>query len=451
MLVAAKRPGFAVSVAVAGLLRRSTLTPAAILFTAVMALALLLAPRRWAPLPLLLASCYMTVGQVVAVGPFHFTVIRMLAAVGLIRVLLRRERPAGGMTGLDWVMIVWGLWALFNSAFHGQPKEAFINRLGLVYNTLGIYFLLRTFCQNMEDVIDLIKMTAIVLVPLGLAMVSEQFTHQNPFAVFGAVPEETVLRHDRFRSQGPFRHPILAGTVGAVCAPLMIGIWRIHPMMAKVGVAACLMMVVSSASSGPLMSLIFSLFALVLWRWRHFTRQIRIAGILGYLFLDLVMKAPAYYVIARIDLAGGSTGWHRARLIESAIEHLGEWVWAGTDYTRHWMPTGVSWSPDHTDITNHYLHMGVLGGLPLMVLFIGTLWLGFRYVGKALGTRVEAPFQDQFLVWTLGASLFAHVATCISVSYFDQSFLFLYLTLAMIVTVHVTERDSGEAALHGPL
>ena len=36
------------------------------------------------------------------------------------------------------------------------------------------------------------------------------------------------------------------------------------------------------------------------------------------------------------------------------------------------------------------------------------------------------------MVWALGASLFANAATMISVSYFDQSFVFLYLKLAAI-------------------
>ena len=82
------------------------------------------------------------------------------------------------------------------------------------------------------------------------------------------------------------------------------------------------------------------------------------------ILLDLVMKAPAYYIIARADIIGGSTGWHRAALIDSAIRHLNEWWLIGTDYTRNWMVTGVSWSADNTDITNHYLYLGVLGGLP---------------------------------------------------------------------------------------
>ena len=147
------------------------------------------------------------------------------------------------------------------------------------------------------------------------------------------------------------------------------------------------------------------------------------------------MKAPAYYIIQRIDLTGGSTGWHRARLIESAFEHLHEWWMVGTDYTRHWMPTGVYWSPQHTDITNHYIYMGVLGGLPLMLLFIAILAKGFSIVGQTLWYLANQPPKMRFMVWSLGASLFVHAVTLTSVSFFDQSPLFLYLTLAGICSV----------------
>jgi hypothetical protein len=199
-------------------------------------------------------------------------------------------------------------------------------------------------------------------------------------------------------------------------------------------------MVVTSFSSGPVMSLVYGVFALILWRWRQYTREMLIAAVVGYILLDLVMKAPAYYLIARIDITGGSTGWHRAKLIDSAIEHLHEWWLFGTDYTRHWMPTGVSWSPDHTDITNHYIRMGVLGGLPLMILFILQLWRGFKYVGGVLRSH---PSRDvQFLAWAFGSALFAHAVTCVGVSYFDQSFLFLYLNLAMISSMPIaTEQE----------
>jgi hypothetical protein len=36
------------------------------------------------------------------------------------------------------------------------------------------------------------------------------------------------------------------------------------------------------------------------------------------------------------------------------------------------------------------------------------------------------------MIWSVGAALLSHVATCISVSYFDQSYIFLFVNLALI-------------------
>jgi hypothetical protein len=404
-----------------------------VVFLILASIVLLCAPRRWAALPFLMAACYITVGQVIKVGPFHFTAIRILVAVGALRLILRGERPAGGLNGLDWLVILWGITAICVSPFHKDPQATLINHLGRTYDTLGIYLLMRSFFQTPDEVRGFIRIVALLLAPVALEMIYEQLSHYNLFSFFGGIREVPKFREGHFRSQGPFPHPILAGTVGAVCLPLMAGIWRSNPMSARLGVAGCLTMVVTSFSSGPVMSLVYGVFALILWRWRQYTREMLIAAVVGYILLDLVMKDPAYYLIARIDVTGGSTGWHRAKLIDSAIEHLHEWWLFGTDYTRHWMPTGVSWSPDHTDITNHYIHMGVLGGLPLVILFILQLWRGFKYVGGVVRSH---PSKDvRFLAWALGSALFAHTVTCIGVSYFGQSFLFLYLNLAMIGSI----------------
>jgi hypothetical protein len=90
------------------------MTGLAVLFLLLNAVALLALPRRWAPLPLLAGACYMTLGQSVVIGPFHFTVIRLLLLVGIIRVLARKERLLGGLNGLDWMMLAWAAWALFS-------------------------------------------------------------------------------------------------------------------------------------------------------------------------------------------------------------------------------------------------------------------------------------------------------------------------------------------------
>jgi hypothetical protein len=409
------------------------MNPIAVAFLGLNALALLCLSRKWAPLPLLAGACYMTLGQGVQVGPFTFTVIRILVLVGVARVVVRGERLAGGINALDRIVTLWGVWVVASNAFHNDPEIGLVFRLGLAYNACGLYFLLRVFCASLEDIEGVCKITAILLVPLALEMVYEHVAFYNLFSVFGGVSAAPYVREGNIRALGPFAHPILAGTAGAVSLPLTLGIWPRHKLAASLGVIACVTIVLASRSSGPFMSAAVSIAAILAWPQRRQMRLFRRAFVAVYVLLDLVMKVPPYYLMARIDISGGSTGWHRARLIESSLEHLSEWWLYGTDHTRHWMPTGVSWNLNHTDITNHYLQMGVWGGLPLMFLFIAKLVKGFSYVGTRIADE-SAPLNERFLLWALGASLFAHVSTCISVSYFDQSVFFIYLTLAAIAS-----------------
>ena len=414
-------------------------------FVLISAIALLLLPRRWAPLSLLVGVCYMTLGQGIELGPFHFMVIRILVAVGIVRVIVRGERLAGNMNALDWLMVTWAVWALISSFFHEDTPSVLVNRLGLVYNACGIYFLLRIFCQSLDDAVTLCRVTAFLLVPLSIMILFEKVTSDNLFSALGGVSEVSEIRDGKVRAQGPFAHSILAGTVGAVCLPLMAGIWRQYLKTAVAGIAACLAIIFASASSGPILSALWAIGAMYMWQWRHQMRLVRWLAVLGYIGLGLIMKAPAYYLIARIDLTGSSTSWHRAALIESALTHISEWWFAGTDVTRHWMPYGVDWSVAQSDITNHYLMMGVAGGLPLMLLFMGVLVRGYSFVGRMLQMSELSP-QSRFMIWAFGASLFVHSITFISVSYFDQSFVFIYLSLAIIGSTWsgTVLRTSGE-------
>jgi len=409
---------------------------------------LLLLPRRWAALPLLVGACYITRDSLFQLGPFHFSVIRMLIATGLVRMIMRRERLADRINNLDWLVLVWSLWVLLSSMFHEDSSAALVYRLGLAYDACGIYFLVRVFCQLFDDVVGLSRLTAILLLPVAVEMIYEKLTGNNLFYVLSGISVDLTIREGHIRAQGPFAHAIIAGTVGAVCLPLMVLLWHQHRKAAVIGIGACAVMIFTCASSGPILSMVAALGALFMWRHRQQIRLVRWLAVAAYIALDLFMNDPAYYIIARIDLVGGSTGWFRARLIQSAFEHLSEWWLGGTDHTRHWMPSGVSWSAEHTDVTNQYLRMGVIGGLPLMVLFIGTLIKGFSFVGGALRWLSKGSLQHQFTCWALGASLFAHATTFVSVSYFDQSFVFLYLILAAIGsawsgTVRVSERVVG--------
>ena len=409
------------------------MTPLTAVFTLINAVALIALPRKLALLPLLIGCCYMTVSQRIDVGPITLTVIRILVAIGFVRIIMRGERPAGGLNRVDHLMILWMVWFAFSSVLHPGGKMPLVFNLGQAFNIGGIYFLIRTFCTNHDELASVIRYMAWLLLPIAVEMIMEHATGKNLFSVFGA---NVMMRDDKFRATGPFSHAILAGSVGAACVPLMVSIWRESRLTSLVGILACLAIVVTSNSSGPLMSLIFGIGALCLWMRRQWLRYVLWGGVAVYAALAVLMERPAYYILDSIDLTGSSTGWHRARLIESSIDHLGEWWLAGTNFTRHWMPTGVSWSLDHCDITNYYILMGVWGGLPLTLLFIAMIWTAFRQAGELAGAPEEGGDNTNFMSWCAGAALFAHTATSISVAYFDQSYIFMFLCLAVISSLH---------------
>lgn len=386
-------------------------------------------PRRFAAIPILLTASYVSRDAVLEIGPAHLTVLHIVVLFGVCRVLLKREGLANGRNPVDSRLILWALVLLVTSVFHASSQWAF--RIGMIWNDLGCYLLLRVFVQDSEDVVRVFKTLCVILVPVAVLMLLEKTLAQNFFTILGA-PAEVVIRDGHIRARGPFAHPILAGTGGATCFPMALYLWKKHRIFALSGLFAAGGIVAASTSSGPIMMALFILLGLSFWGVRESMRAIRWLIVVMLISLNAVMHDPVYFLMARIDLTGSSTGWHRSRLIQSSIEHLNEWWLAGTDFTRHWMPTGIHANQVHTDITNHLLGMGVNGGLVLMWVFILALVAAFRIVGQSILDHRKAPVEQRFLVWTLGATLFGHVMNFFSISLFDQSVVFFYLVLAAI-------------------
>ncbi|WP_193210596.1 hypothetical protein [Luteolibacter marinus] len=414
------------------------MNPLGFLFFIVTAIALMSVPRRWAPIPLLLGVLYITHGQAFNIG-VNLPVFRLLLVVGLFRILVKGEGISGGVNLIDKLMVAFCCWLFLASFFHEKGADG----AGPIFITgkiaeIGIcYLLVRCFCHDLDDFFSILGVIAFLLVPIAIEMIQEKFTGKNLFsATFGGVVDAVVERDGRLRARGPFRHAILAGTVGAALVPLMIAMWRRDPTAAKIGLLACLTMVATCASSGPVLSLGFGLGAVFLWKFRQFMGWLRWGMVAGYLALEMTMNRPAYYIIGEMSVVGGSTGWHRSHLIDSSIKYFSDWWLFGTDYTRSWMPTGVTWSKDHTDITNYFLAFGVMGGFLAMILMIAMIWVAFKWVGNVIEANPEMEQGDRFMIWCMGASLFSHVGTSVSVAYYDQSYVFFWFSIATISSMH---------------
>ena len=66
-----------------------------------MGILLLTLPRKWALLPILVMTCYMTMGQRILVLGLNFTMIRVLILLGWMRLIVRHELRPIHFNGLD--------------------------------------------------------------------------------------------------------------------------------------------------------------------------------------------------------------------------------------------------------------------------------------------------------------------------------------------------------------
>ncbi len=411
----------------------SSISSLGVVFILLMGALLILLPRRLALLPIAMTTCYMTFGEQLIIGGLHFTMLRMLVLMGCARLVLRNDLRKFKWLQMDTLMLLWILASIVTYTLLWQTSEALINRLGLAYDAAGFYFVFRCLVRDVEDVKRYCRVFALVLFPLAVCMCIEKATGRNPFAVFGGVPEITVIREGTLRCQGPFGHPILAGTFGAVWLPMFVGLWwqrKNHRAVAAIGIVASTLITVLSGSSGPVAVYLGAIVALGMWFARKRMAMVRWGILAALLLLQAVMKAPIWFVFAHLNIFSGSTGWHRANLIDRTVGHFWDWWLVGTKDT-------ISWGVWAGDITNQFISQAVRGGLVTLVLFICIIVLAYSRLGKTMQRAKKSSRHAHLLLWAIGSTLFAHIVGFFNVSYFDQNIVNWYLLLATVATVEI--------------
>lgn len=385
----------------------------------------------------------MTIGQSVMVSGLNFHFFRIMLAAGLLRSIVRGERIDGKFNKIDKSVIALGIWMMTASLFHeAEEGSGPTYTSGVVYNIWLSYYLFRIWAKTTEDVQRIVKILAVICTPIALEMIIEIITKRNMFSVFGYVSEAVMIRNGSPRASAAFPHPILAGTVGALILIFLFSIRKSSRSVFALGLISAIAIIITSASTGPIMTAAAGLFALALWKYRYYTRHLRYGFVALYIFLEIVMSRPAYFTISLIDLTGGSTGYHRAELIRSTIAHIGEWWRYGTDYTRHWMASGVSYSPNHTDITNYYISFAVNSGLLGILLFIFIIILCFKSIGNSINAISDTDPDSAYVFWIIGSIMFAHAVTSLSIAYFGQCSVLYWMTVALCSAAPPTTESS---------
>lgn len=383
-----------------------------------------LLPRSLAVIPILGAMCVIPPAQRIVVLGLDFSVLRILVLALWARVLIRGELGAIRLNLLDGLVAAAAIVTIVTQTLLYGTVGAMVNRLGYAAETAGAYFAFRAIVRDWRDVQRCYEALAL-LAPLVVVFLSiERTSGRNLFSVLGGVPEFTRVREGRLRCQGAFAHPILAGVFWASLLPLLLAFAAagVRRSLMIVGIVSVLGIVVLSASSAPVAAVGITVLACAWWPMRRYTTVLAWSLLGCVVVLHFLMEKGAAHLVARIDLAGGSTGWHRYHLIDRAVAHFGEWWLLGTRSTEHWGHGLI-------DVTNEYILHGVRGGVAGMSLALAivasAMYLALRPAVRGMRNR-----QLELMYYGLGITMFVHALVFLTVSYFGQIVFLWQLQLA---------------------
>jgi len=353
--------------------------------------------------------------------------------------------PQSRLTIEDKLIIAWVISSIIVYTVLYGAIGAFIYKVGFAIIAIGCFFLFRAQMRNRNSILLMLKVLAAFAMASGALMLFEMRTGANLLACVGAIATDEI-RKGRIRAQGPFSHSIIAGTVGAILLPLFLGSLSTKSLRrhAVGGIVGCGAIIVASASSTPLAGCAGGILAFLAWPLRRHMRMIRWGIVASIVALQLTMKAPVWALISRMDIIGGSSGWHRFMLVNEFIQHFGDWWLVGTTQNS-------SWGHDMWDRANWYVLSGYTGGVWTFLLFVAIIIAAFRSVGIARRSY-SGDLAAEKLVWAMGSSLFA-ASICFIGIYLeeDQSIVIWLALLALIAAARDGAlRDNDHKSKYAP-
>jgi hypothetical protein len=397
----------------------------ALLLSSVLVLVL---PRKWVIVPLLLAA-FLVPGQQFVIGGVHLFANRIVYLLGCLRFLFNsgsaKSPLAGGFTSIDKIFLIWALCRATAFVLLYREGSAVVNQIGFLWDALGAYFLFRCLIRDVDDIRRMAKVFVVIAVIVGGCMIYEHYKLTNVFGLILGGPVTPDIRLGKVRCRGPFAQEIIASVFGGTLVPFFLWLWTTPKakIAAVIGLVSSVVITINASSSTGISAAAAGIGTLCLWPLRKHVRKM-LWGLAGAIVaLALVMKAPVWFVLAHVDFVGGSTGWDRANLIDQCVRHFRSWWLIGTGDNDTW--GDFTW-----DLCNQFVAEAVQGGLATLILFFVMLTRCFRRLGAA--RKASTDKDQQWLLWSIGCIICAHIAGFFGISYFDQIRNWWYLTLAMI-------------------
>ncbi len=414
-------------------------------FVTILSLLIFFVKRENKIVPIIVAMCFLPADISINLAGLDFQAVRVLAITGMLSLFFTSDVPEVRFNEIDKLFVGYiSLLALAYVLVSVNMFGAFINQAGRFVDSIFLYYFLRHLIVTREDLNKIARVFIWCIIFLSPFIIFEFFYGENLFSIVGR--DKISVRGGEIRAAGSFSHPILLGSFAAAVLPMIWSNYKVsRKKRALLASAFCILFVFACSSSGPIVCLISCLILLCFFKYKEHSKTIVRIGFVFILFIHFVReKSFWHFIYVRLSIKGSSTGYHRYNLVEAAIREFKNWWLAGYgDIGPDWHDKYWSWAhAAFTDVTNHYLLIGVKGGVLPMILFVVLCYKSLKILGK-YAVSADA-VEDQWLWWGATVMMFTHCVTFLSVAYFGQITMLLYMTFAIAAFTKGGPVNEGE-------
>lgn len=345
---------------------------------------------------------------------------------------------------IDTAVILGWVWIIIASLLTGADSGHISQMIGRGLDTVIMYFVARYSIQNELNIRGLYKWIVLTVLTMFILSVYESITTFSPYRILIQYREWTwITKDDEFRL-GLMRAKASTSVhiyFGMAMVAITGLLWSIRDYVNKnklynVVVVCSFISILTSLSSGPwLAAFMFIGFHFFYNRSKHIKKILYLLIVAG-VFLEIASNRHFYNLIDYIAL-DSSTAWYRTRLLEVAFANLNEFwmLGVGNNWPHHW--AAQLDGRRHIDIVNHFLLLGLYGGIFAIVMYIYVHIRLLKITAQNWGNSLKV--KQRSLLFGLGSVLVVIDISSMSVSLFGPvlllSFIIPGVYLSLIQTI----------------
>jgi hypothetical protein len=135
--------------------------PETLLVTSVLVILTITLPRKWILLPFVMAACIVPPDQRIIIFGLDFTTVRFCIFFAILRLYLFNEVRVLKWNSFDRLYLAWLVCGATVYVIQQGNLGGVINRSGVLYDSLGLYWLFRMSIRSWEDIHRVVKMFAV--------------------------------------------------------------------------------------------------------------------------------------------------------------------------------------------------------------------------------------------------------------------------------------------------